>query len=221
MILSTHSPFVLEELPLPARIMLVKLSDRKEIVYGVSSQYALSTIDEQEHPEVYVHLEDEESITFFWEILKQDSARYDEYLKKLSTKAVGSCSVVNTLNSLAMQNKLPYKSISIVDGDKRDEYPNCISLPGTKAPERMVFEELKALNWNRLDERFGIGAGTLFQYLDDATLLTDHHDWTTYVGNKIKNSKSSVWSIMVDEWCKQCLDSTTKEQFITTMNSQL
>lgn len=220
-ILSTHSPFVLEELPLQARIMLVKLSDRKEIVYGVSSQYALSTIDEVEHPEVYVHLEDDEAITFFWEILKKDTERYDEYTKKISAKAVGSCSVVGTLNKLAMQNKLPYKSISIVDGDKREEYPRCISLPGTKAPERMIFEDLKALNWNRLDDRFGIGAGTLFQYLDDATLLPDHHEWTTYVGNKIKRSKSSVWSIMVEEWCKQCLDSATEEQFITNIINQL
>lgn len=220
-ILSTHSPFVLEELPLQARIMLVKLSDRKEIVYGVSSQYALSTIDEVEHPEVYVHLEDDEAITFFWEILKKDTERYDEYTKKISAKAVGSCSVVGTLNELAMQNKLPYKSISIVDGDKREEYPRCISLPGTKAPERMIFEDLKALNWNRLDDRFGIGAGTLFQYLDDATLLPDHHEWTTYVGNKIKRSKSSVWSIMVEEWCKQCLDSATEEQFITNIINQL
>lgn len=220
-ILSTHSPFVLEELPLQARIMLVKLSDHKEIVYGVSSQYALSTIDEQEHPEVYAHLEDEEAITFFWEILKKDTERFDEYLKKISTKAVGSCSVVGTLNNLAVQNKLPYKSISIVDGDKRDEYPTCISLPGTKAPERMVFEDLKALNWNRLDERFGIGAGKLFQYLDDATLLPDHHEWTTYVGNKIKKSSGSVWSIMVEEWCKQCMDSVTEEQFISAVSSQL
>lgn len=220
-ILSTHSPFVLEELPLQARIMLVKLSDRKEIVYGVSSQYALSTIDEVEHPEVYVHLEDDEAIIFFWEILKKDTARYDEYTKKISAKAVGSCSVVGTLNELAMQNKLPYKSISIVDGDKREAYPRCISLPGTKAPERMIFEDLKALNWNRLDERFGIGAGTLFQYLDDATLLPDHHEWTTYVGNKIKRSKSSVWSIMVEEWCKQCLDSGAEEQFITNISDQL
>ena len=31
--------------------------------------------------------------------------------------------------SLALQNKLPYKSISIVDGDTREEYLECISLP--------------------------------------------------------------------------------------------
>ena len=36
-ILSTHSPFVLDELPPIARIMLIELADRKEIVYSISS----------------------------------------------------------------------------------------------------------------------------------------------------------------------------------------
>ena len=220
-ILSTHSPFVLEELPPQARIMLVRLSDRKDIVYGVSSQYALSTIDEQEHPELYVHLEDEEAVIFFWELLKKEPSRYDEYLKKITAKAVGSCSVVGTLNTLAKQGKLPYKSISIVDGDKKEEYPECLSLPGTNAPEKMVFKDLKDLNWNKLDERFGIGAGSLFQYLDEAMLIPDHHEWTTYVGNKVKKSKNTVWSIMVEEWCKQCLETEVADHFIESINDQL
>lgn len=220
-ILSTHSPFVLEELPTIARIMLVKLSDRKEIIYGVSSQYALTTIDENEHPEIYVHLEDEEAEIFFWEILKKDVQNYDEYLKKISTRIVGSCSVVGTLNDLSVQGKLPYKSVSIVDGDMRDNYRGCISLPGNRAPEKMVFEDLRNLNWNKLDERFGIGAGSLFKYLEDAILLPDHHEWTTYVGDKIKKSKDTVWSIMVEEWCKQCLDVTDAEQFIESVRSKL
>lgn len=220
-ILSTHSPFVLEELPAVARIMLVKLSDHKDIIYGISSQYALSTIDENEHPEVYVHLEDDEAVTFFWEILKKDINRYNEFLRKFSTRVVGSCSVVGTLNNLALQNKLPYKSISIVDGDKRNEYSECISLPGDKPPEKMVFEDLKDLNWNKLDERFGIGAGLLFQYLNDAILLPDHHEWTIYVGNKVKMSKNTVWSIMVEEWCKQCLDSSIADQFINLVSNAL
>lgn len=201
--------------------MLVKLFDRKDIIYGVSSQYALSTIDEKEHPEVYVHLEDEEAITLFWEILKLHAIRYEELSKKLSTKAVGSCSVVSTLNNLAINGQLPYQSISIVDGDKRGECANCISLPGNEAPEKMIFMELKQKNWNKLDERFGIGAGTLFKHLDDAMLVPDHHDWTKYVGDKVKKSKDAVWSIMVEEWCKQCLNKDEADQFINSIYEKL
>lgn len=94
-----------------------------------------------------------------------------------------------------------------MDGDKIAECSNCqISIPGTEAPEKQVIQDLKNLNWNNLDNRFGLGAGSLFQILDDAMLLPDHHKWTSYIGDYIKKSKSYVWDILVEEWCKQCLN---------------
>lgn len=220
-ILSTHSPFVLEEVPQIARIMLVRLSDRKDIMYEVSSQFALSTIDDEDHPELHVFLEDDEAVALFWEILKHDSTRYDEFSKKIFADSVGSCSVVGTLGELAKNHKLPYNSLAIVDGDKKDEFPNCLSLPGDLAPEKQVFTDLKGIGWNHLDERFGIGAGTMFKYLDDAMLLPDHHQWTTYVGNNIKKSKDTVWSILIEEWKKQCLSEEDANAFITPICAAL
>jgi predicted ATPase len=220
-ILSTHSPFVLEELPEIARIMLVRLSDRKDIMYEVSSQFALSTIDDKAHPELYAFLEDEEAVSLFWEILKHDSARYDEFCKKISARPVGSCSVVGTLNELEKNHKLPYSSLAIVDVDKRGMYPNCLSLPGDLAPEKQVITDLKSIGWNRLDERFGIGAGTLFKHLDDAILLPDHHEWTTYIGDHVKKSKDAVWSILIEEWLKQCLNEDVATAFIEDVYTAL
>lgn len=75
--------------------------------------------------------------------------------------------------------------------------------------------------YTTLDERFGIGAGVLFQYLDSSMLDPDHHNWTTYVGDRVKKSKDTVWSIMVEEWCKQCLDNLTAEQFIEAISNRL
>lgn len=220
-ILSTHSPFVLEELPEIARIMLVRLSDRKDIMYEVSSQFALSTIDDKVYPELYAFLEDEEAVSLFWEILKRDNTRYDEFCKKISARPVGSCSVVATLNELGKNHKLPYNSLAIVDGDKRDTYRNCLSLPGDLAPEKQVIMDLKNIGWNRLDERFGMGAGTLFKYLDDATLLPDHHEWTTHIGNHVKKSKDAVWSILIEEWLKQCINEDVANTFIENVYTAL
>lgn len=220
-ILSTHSPFVLEELPDIARIMLVRLSDRKDIMYEVSSKFALSTIDDKAHPELYAFLEDEEAVSLFWEILKHDSVRYDEFCMKISARPVGSCSVVGTLNELGKNHKLPYSSIAIVDGDKRNVYPNCLSLPGDLSPEKQVITDLKSIGWNRLDERFGIGAGTLFKHLEDAILLPDHHEWTTYIGDHVKKSKDGVWSILIEEWHKQCLSEEVATTFIENVYTAL
>lgn len=212
-ILSTHSPFVLDELPLKARIMLVRLSDRKDIIYEVSSEFALSTIDDIYHPEIYAFFEDAEAIVLFWEILKKDDS-YIDLCEKISTNSVGSADVVNTLNTLRKENRLPYKSLCIIDGDLSNKYSDCLSLPGKLAPEKQIILDLKAKNWNNLDYRFGCGAGSLFKYLDDAILISDHHKWTEEIGNKLKKSKDVVWGIMVEEWCKQCLDENKAKEFI-------
>lgn len=220
-ILSTHSPFILEELPPIARIMMLQLADRKEIIYKVSTEFALSAIDDIIHPEIHVFLEDNEAVALFWEIIRQRPDKFDEISRKVSTKSVGAYNILETLGTLAEQDKLPYKSLSIVDGDKRDACPHCFSLPGDLPPEKLVFQDLKSNDWNNLDARFGIGAGLLFKYLDDAMLLPDHHEWTTYVGDKIKKSKDTVWSILIDEWCRQCLSEDDKIQFVDYIERQL
>lgn len=181
--------------------MLLPLSDQKIIVDSISTNFALSTIDDETHPDLYIHVEDEEAKAFLWELLKSKQDRYDEFVKRISVTAVGSCSVVDSLNTLA--SKLPHKSISVVDGDKKVDYPNCLSLPGTHAPEKMVFQDLKNLNWNNLSSRFGVGAGSLHKILNDAMLEPDHHTWNEYVGNHIQLSKDAVWSILISEWQKQ------------------
>ena len=221
-ILSTHSYFVLEELPEKARIMLMPVSGHKEIVYHVSPQFALSTMDERAHAELFVFVEDKEAETLFWEILKLSGPeKFDEYSKKIEVHAVGSASVIKVLSDLCLKGKLPYKSVAIVDGDKRKDFPECLAFPGQQAPERQIFEDLKKINWNDLEKRFGIGAGNLYKYLSDAMLLLDPHEWTTKVGDIIKCSKDEIWSVLVSEWVKQCLQDEEKQEFIDSIDNAL
>ena len=101
------------------------------------------------------------------------------------------------------------------------EIPDCLALPATQAPERQIILDVKEKDWNNLDERFGIGAGSLFKYLDDAILLPDHHCWTEYIGNRVKKSKDAVWSIMIEEWCKQCAESENISHFLEKVRLRL
>src|SRR5262249_39629162 len=57
-ILSTHSPYVLEELPPEARVLLVPTPGGPGVLYGASPEFALTRIDEFVHPEAYVYVED-------------------------------------------------------------------------------------------------------------------------------------------------------------------
>ena len=108
------------------------------------------------------------------------------------------------LGALGKAGKLPYKSIAIVDGDHVD--PSCLSLPGTAAPERVVYADLKAKDSPNLSQRFGIGAGTLLTALEDAMLEPDHHRWNARVGDQILKSSVGVWEVLANEWCRSCLD---------------
>lgn len=202
-ILTTHSPFVLKELPQEARILLLTGPQGLSIVYGVSPEFAMSRLDDEVHPDAHVFVEDREAEILLREILASSSDTAN-LLNRIVITPVGPSNVVGLLGSLGKNGKLPYKSIAVVDGDHID--PNCLTLPGSLAPERMVYGDLRTKNWPNLPSRFGIGAGTLLTALEDAILEPDHHKWNACVGDHVLKSSTSVWEILVNEWCKTCLE---------------
>lgn len=210
-LLSTHSPYVLQELPQEARILLLPGPQGLSVVYGVSADFAMSRLDEEIHPEVHVFVEDREAEILLREILAS-SEESAELLNRIAIGPVGPANVVSMLGKLAKDNKLPYRALSILDGDHQDA--NCSVLPGNLAPERMIYEDLKAKNWPNLPARFGVGAGGLFTALEDAMLEPDHHRWNTMVGDQILKSSVSVWEVMANEWCKSCLDPIHRKRLV-------
>lgn len=202
-ILSTHSPYVLQELPQEARILLLPGPQGLSVVYGVSAEFAMSRLDDEVHPEAHVFVEDREAEILVREILASDQTTAG-LLQRVAISSVGPANVVMILGTLGKQGRLPYRSLAIVDGDHKDG--TCFSLPGEVAPERLVYAELKAKDWPNLAQRFGIGAGTLFSAFEDAMLEPDHHKWNAKVGDQILKSSISVWEVLANEWCRSCLD---------------
>ncbi|QOV22416.1 ATP-dependent nuclease [Anabaenopsis elenkinii] len=212
-ILSTHSPYVLQELPQEARILLLPGTSGSNIVYGATPEFALSHLDENAHPELYVFVEDREAEIFLREILAS-SSESAELLTRLTIVPVGPSNVVQIMGNLAKNQKLPYKSIAVLDGDTKSNDGSCLNLPGNEAPERIVFNDLKDLAWPELTARFGIGAGNLYTYLEDAMLEPDHHKWTSMVGDRVIKSSTSVWETLVNQWCKSCLNNDVRQALL-------
>lgn len=217
-ILSTHSPYVLQELPKEARVFLHPSPEGTNIVYGVSPEFAMSRMDENDQPELQIFVEDKSSEVLMREIIL--STLSDENLRRISFSDVGPANAVKMLGSLAYNNKLPYKAIGVVDGDF-EESQGCIKLPGTKAPEVVVFEGLKSQRWAELPERFGIGPGSLFTILEDTMLEPDHHVWTRIAGDKLRMSSNSVWEVIVKEWVRVCLVQEERERITTPIMDKL
>jgi hypothetical protein len=202
-ILSSHSAFVLEELPQEARILLLNGPQGLNVVYGVSPEFAMSRMDDEVHPDAHVFVEDREAEIWLREILAS-SPETSELIRRIRITAVGPANVVGLLGTLGGAGKLPYKSVAVLDGDHQSQ--NCLNLPGNEAPERTVFTALRAANWPGIPQRFGIGAGTLITALEDAMLDPDHHNWTKRVGDQVHKSSTSVWEQLVSQWCASCLD---------------
>ena len=219
-ILSTHSPYILEELPPESRILVQKLHDGSRVVqYGISTNYAMGVIDEDLHPDLHIYVEDREARILLLEILKKD----EQVFSRVEVKEVGDAEAVKTLGRLCRNNKLPTKGIAVLDGDAgKDVNDNCLYLPtNSRAPEKAVFSDLKKIEWNDLDMRFGMGAGNLYSIFDDALTSPDHHEITTLIGDRVRKNKNHVWSIFVEEWCKQCLDPAAAEELTSKIKEAL
>ncbi len=68
-IVSTHSPYVLDELPPEGRIYLMESDGQRKIMVGVSPAFAMSKMDDEPHPEADVYVEDERAKTLVNEIV--------------------------------------------------------------------------------------------------------------------------------------------------------
>lgn len=218
-IVSTHSPYVLEELPAEARILLLPTADGPSVLYGASPEFALTKLDEIVHPEAFVYVEDRSAEIWVREILvcHPDGA---VVMSRIKISPVGPANVVAMMGKLAEEGKLPQAGIGVLDGDQQ-EAQGCIKLPGEDAPERVVFLGLRDNNWAGLHERFGVGAGDLHTYLEDALLSPDFHRWPSLVGDRILKSATSVWEIMVTEWCRVCLTDDGRDLFVHAIKRAL
>ncbi len=218
-IVSTHSPYILEELPPEARILLVPTIEGPNVLYGASPEFALTKLDDVVHPEAFVYVEDRLAEILVREII----ARHPEgaaILSRIRVSPVGPANVVRVMGALAADGKLPHKGMAILDGDQ-ELAKGCTVLPGNDAPERVVFLGLRAKNWGRLHERFGIGAGDLHTDLEDAVLNQDFHRWPSLVGDRIIKSATSVWETVATEWCRECLSEAERDQIVDEIKKVL
>lgn len=66
-ILTTHSPYVLSELPPEPRGYIMLDSGQREVVFGVSPDFAMTQMDEEVHPECDIYIEDRRAQTLLLE----------------------------------------------------------------------------------------------------------------------------------------------------------
>ncbi len=201
-ILTTHSPYILQELPFEARAHIMQApSGTREIVYGVSPEFAMTKMDDVPQYECDVYVEDERAKAMTIEIL---SANKGELVSRCQIIPYGASSVGKALGEMVAGMRFPRPSCVFLDGDE-GEAMGCNRLPGDDAPERVVFEALKAREWKGVNSRIGRPYSKVVDACTRAMAVTDHHEWVAQAGTALVVGGDTLWQAMCAEWASECL----------------
>ena len=200
-LVTTHSPYILEELPLEARLQIIETSGERQVVVGISSEFSMTMMDEEHHPECDIYVEDDPSRTLLTEILSKIAPNL---LIRCQIIPCGATSVCRSLGEMVEADRFIKPTCVFLDGDT-DTMPGCIVLPGGDAPERIVFEQLQTKNWGDLWSIVARDLAAVSDGCSRAMTLTNHHDWTNAAANSLMIGGQRLWESMCAEWCKICL----------------
>lgn len=198
-VLTTHSPYVLEELPLLARSYILESSDAKEIVSGVSPQFAMTKMDDEPHPECELYVEDERSKVMLNELLTRHAK---EIYARCTIIPYGASNLGMALGQMVAHRRFPRPTCVFLDGDN-DSAVGCVLLPGGDAPERVVFDDLRKRRWGGLWTRVSRDVSSVQDACEKAMLLGEHHDWLQFAANSLMCGSDALWHSMCAEWASE------------------
>lgn len=196
-ILTTHSPYVLEELPDRARIQISVVNGAKNLLTGISPYFAMTKMDDAQHYRIDVYVEDNEAKILVEEVLAQHSPLLSP---TTLVSPCGPASVGRALGHLVAGGRFPRPTLVMLDADQ-DASPGCQILPGdNEPPEKLIFRVVCEANFGNLPEMLKRDYASVSGAITAAMAIDDHHDWLDHVSNQLRVPKEVIWRAMVAEW---------------------
>jgi hypothetical protein len=103
-VITTHSPYILAELPPEARAYIMQVGNTREIIYGVSPEFAMTKMDDIAQPECDLYVEDVRAQAMLTEILVAHSP---ELVERCQIIPYGAASVGQALGQMVVQSQIP------------------------------------------------------------------------------------------------------------------
>lgn len=200
-ILSTHSPYILEELPEEARLYIWEGATGREIMRGVSPAFAMTKMDLEQHPELDIYVEDEVAQTFLREIIVAHS---EDLIGRCLIVPYGAASVGQSLGQMVNGDRFSRPTRVFLDGDQPSA-PGCILLPGGDAPERVVFADLENDGWADVAGRVGRSHSRLVDACNRAMTVDDHHEWVRLAADELVLGGQILWQALCAIWAEKHL----------------
>jgi predicted ATPase len=200
-ILTTHSPYILAELPPEARCYIDTLGGTRTIIYGVSPEYAMTKMDDESYPECDLYVEDERAKVFLREILMVHG---HDLVSRVQIVPFGASEVGKALGQMKKFGRFVRPTLIFLDGDQPIS-EGCISLPGGDSPERVVFEGLKINRLELLDMRMGRDHSQILDAFARAMTIGDEHEWVSSTAKTLALGSDVVWQVLCSAWASACL----------------
>lgn len=217
-LLTTHSPYVLDELPPEARGYIMVNDGVRQVVFGVSPEFAMTKMDEELHPECDLYVEDIRAGAMLRELI---AAKASDVLARCQIIPYGAASVGYALGQMVANNRFPRPSLVFVDGDKSAEV-GCLQLPGGDAPERVVFEGLRAINWGALSSRVGRSFAEVADACSRVLTTGNHKEWVEAAATTLILGGDQLWQAMCSEWARECVqDSPEVTSILDSISERL
>ncbi|WP_329087756.1 MULTISPECIES: ATP-dependent nuclease [unclassified Streptosporangium] len=219
-ILSTHSAIVLEQLPTEARVFIQRpRTGPHNVMYGVTPEFAMSLMDDVQHPELVLYCEDPEAVVVIDALIRKEMP---EILRRIRLLPVGAASTVALLGSLAKKDQLAQRSLAAVDGDQKPS-AGCLAIPGGCPPEKVVFGGDDGDAWTEVAQRLGVRPADLLDAVDDARQLENHHPWPGRIAERLGPHvrKSRVWEDAAAVWADRLVDPQERADFVNAIAGAL
>jgi predicted ATPase len=210
-IISTHSPTILDMIPIHARNYILRLKNDRTIVNSVTPQFAMTKMDDEIHEDCEVFVEDERSKDWLVEIISRHAP---DLLFRINVIPYGSANLGMALGILVHNGKLPRPTVVFLDGDQESK-PGCGLLPGGDNPERVVFKLLKDNNWSQLPERLGRDYADVSSIANRAMTIPNHKEWIRSLSNQLRYDPDNLWQHCCSEWAR--LASATEVEAVTNL----
>lgn len=216
-ILTSHSPYILEELPLEARIYVFESGGSRQVLSEVSPNFALTKMDDEPHFECDLFVEDHASEVMLMEILSQFAP---QLVSRCKVTTFGAANAGRTLGTMVIQDRFWRPTCVFLDGDVTPS-PGCGLLPGEDAPERVVFDELREQNWAKLADRINRPFADMADACQMAMTLGNHHEWVRSAATKLTMSGNVLWHMMCAEWAGTSLHRDIADAVIAPIETAL
>jgi predicted ATPase len=216
-IMTTHSPFILDELPQRARAYIVETPAGRRVLYGVSPEFAMTKMDDVPQYECDLYVEDNRAKTLLIEIM---ATHRPDLTLRCSIVPYGAASVGLALGIMVSQDRFPRPTCVFLDADQPSA-TGCIVLPGDDAPEQVVFSELRSRNWLKVAERIGRPHASVADACSRAMTLADHHDWVNQAATSLRIGGDILWQALASEWAANCLSSLEANRVLEPIEDAL